>query len=57
MSEEEIETLKQVRISNNTNLRLLEIIQNRTFKDNPVKSKQGIVQQAIEALYKKEVKK
>ena len=36
--------------------RLIDIIETRVHKHHPVKTKQGIIEQLIEATYKREVK-
>lgn len=49
--------LKQVKMTEATNLMVLEIAAQRAFDNNPVVSKQGVVHEAIALLYKKEIKK
>ncbi len=46
-----------ISINNKTSEQLTEIKKKRVDEQNLVKSKEGIVAQAIEALYKKEIKK
>lgn len=52
----EKETLKQVKLTKQTNEIVLDIISTRLLNNNPVTSKQGVVHDAIAALHKKECK-
>jgi len=46
-----------ININSKTNEQLTEIKNKRVKEENLIKSKEGIVAQAVDALYKKEIKK
>lgn len=46
-----------ISINNKTSAQLIKIKQKRVDEQSLVKSKEGIVAQAVDALYKKEIKK
>lgn len=49
------ETIKQVKLSGKTDIQIREIAAKRLDEDHLVRTKQGIVAEAIQALYKKEI--
>ena len=49
-------SVKQVKLSNKTNEQLTELSELRKDNDEVIKSKQGIVAELIEKLYRKECK-